>query len=286
MEDKMKKFIKVGVLAICIVALLAVLLIAVIIPNFKLSKQYDESVELMNSGKYAEAIKSFEKIMNYKDSAEMIEKIKLSSIEKAEIGDSVWFGAYEQDNNLENGKETVEWIVLDKVDGKIVVTSKKGLDYKSYNDEQTEVTWENSSIRKWLNGEFYNESFSDKEKEMISKEMVINYESVNFETGEYEKVYDNIFLLTNFEVEYYMAFADRRREPTNYALSQKDWHNLIGTDDEFGDNCEWWTRSAEEDYWGFSYQYGFVEKDGNLSWRMGDCVTTMAVLPAMWIKVE
>ena len=32
------------------------------------------------------------------------------------VGDSVWFGSYEQDGNIENGPESIEWTVLDKLD--------------------------------------------------------------------------------------------------------------------------------------------------------------------------
>ncbi len=35
-------------------------------------------------------------------------------IEEANIGDTVLFGAYEQDNETTNGKEAIEWRVLDK----------------------------------------------------------------------------------------------------------------------------------------------------------------------------
>ena len=34
------------------------------------------------------------------------------------IGETVYFGHYEQDNNLSNGKEPIEWIVLDVQNGK------------------------------------------------------------------------------------------------------------------------------------------------------------------------
>ena len=37
------------------------------------------------------------------------------------IGEYVTFGHYEQDNNLENGKEPIEWKVLDKKDGRVLL---------------------------------------------------------------------------------------------------------------------------------------------------------------------
>ena len=34
------------------------------------------------------------------------------------VGDTIFFGEYEQDNNLSNGKEEIEWIVLAKENNK------------------------------------------------------------------------------------------------------------------------------------------------------------------------
>ena len=49
------------------------------------------------------------------------------------IGDYVTFGTYEQDNNLKNGAEAIEWQVLDKKDCKVLLLSKYALDAKPYN---------------------------------------------------------------------------------------------------------------------------------------------------------
>lgn len=48
---------------------------------------------------------------------------------------TVTFGRYEQDNNLGNGPEPIEWIVLDSNNGEVLLLSKYGLDVKKYNDE-------------------------------------------------------------------------------------------------------------------------------------------------------
>ncbi|MBP3696995.1 MAG: hypothetical protein J6J45_05560, partial [Clostridia bacterium] len=68
-----------------------------------------------------------------------------------QVGDYITFGSYEQDNDLSNGKEPIEWLVLDKQDGKVLVISKYALDAKPYNDEYVDVTWETCTLRSWLN---------------------------------------------------------------------------------------------------------------------------------------
>ena len=52
--------------------ILALLLDQVIIPNLRLRSQYNDAVELYNSGKYEEAIDAFEALGEYKDSASQI----------------------------------------------------------------------------------------------------------------------------------------------------------------------------------------------------------------------
>ena len=49
-------------------------------------------------------------------------------------GEEVEFGRYEQDNVLENGKEAIEWLVVDVQPEKALLVSQYGLDCKPYND--------------------------------------------------------------------------------------------------------------------------------------------------------
>ena len=95
----------------------------VIIPNIN----YNAAIAMMDSGNYEEAIVGFEALDGYKDSTELIEACELemrkpqhilSAINSAEIGATVRFGEYEQDNDKSNGKELIEWIILAKENNK------------------------------------------------------------------------------------------------------------------------------------------------------------------------
>ena len=53
-------------------------------------------------------------------------------------------------------------------DGHKLLLSKYVLDYSNYNDELTnDFDWNGSSVRKWLNVDFYNMAFSDEDKKNI-----------------------------------------------------------------------------------------------------------------------
>lgn len=66
---------------------------------------------------------------------------------KAKVGDTVRFGSYEQDNDVSNGTEAIEWFVLDKQDGKFLLLSKKALGAKLYNEGMEDVIWETCTLR-------------------------------------------------------------------------------------------------------------------------------------------
>ena len=44
------------------------------------------------------------------------------------IGDVITFGKYEQDNKTSNGKEDIEWIILDRQGDKVLLISRMALD--------------------------------------------------------------------------------------------------------------------------------------------------------------
>ena len=105
----------------------------------------------MENKDYIGAYTALGKIDGYKDSDKLMKSIKvdyeMALLEQAEVGEKVIFGTYEQDNDISDGKEDIEWIILEKKDGKAYLVSKYVLDNKKYGS----VYWNASSIRKWLN---------------------------------------------------------------------------------------------------------------------------------------
>ena len=130
--------------------------------------KYNKAMFMSQNGDYDGAIAVFEELGEYSDSADKAKDIykKQHSFDK-KVGHYVSFGKYEQDNNTSNGKEKIEWLVLEVKDGKALVISKYALDCKPYNTSSTNVTWETCSLRNWLNNDFINSAFSATEKTMI-----------------------------------------------------------------------------------------------------------------------
>ena len=85
----------------------------------------------------------------------------------AKVGDYVTFGTYEQDNDLTNGAEPIEWQYIADKDGHKLLLAEYALDCRAYHDIDESITWENCTLRKWLNNDFYNTAFSAEDKEKI-----------------------------------------------------------------------------------------------------------------------
>ena len=137
------------------------------------------------------------------------------------VGDTVYFGRYEQDGNDDNGKEKIEWQVLEKKGNKALLISKKFLDLKPYNKECVDITWEKSTIRKWLNKIFINAAFNGKDKKKISITTVENKDNEEYGTRGGNTTKDKAFLLSIDEAyKYYKTDKEREANITEYALGE------------------------------------------------------------------
>ncbi len=161
----------------------------------------------------------------------------------ANVGDVIILGSYEQDNNMDNGAEEIEWIVLDNKDDELFVVSKYCLDVSCWNSDNKNVTWKDSEYRKFLSA-FYDNSFTDKEKESIMKVNTDRRRSNNpqfsssFIFGD-EDTYDYVFLPSSDELEdsKYVNINGvveqflMRAEPTEYCKSKgiATWGDSIYT---------------------------------------------------------
>ena len=76
------------------------------------------------------------------------------AISGSQVGDVVAFG-----------RNT--WYVADKRDGICTLLSQGPVAEKKYNDTKTDITWENCSLRRWLNDDYYHSRFTDKERASI-----------------------------------------------------------------------------------------------------------------------
>ena len=182
-------------------------------------QSYQKAKTFMDIGEYTKAITLLLDIRGYRDVDIILgndENIVKSSWSVP--GSIVTFGAYEQDNDITNGTETIEWIVLKNNDKNSILISRYGLDCKSYNDEKADVTWETCTLRKWLNDDFYNKAFSQDEQTLIEKVTVAADINLMYNSNSGNDTNDKVYLLSANEADIlFPTEVARQCQATNYA---------------------------------------------------------------------
>ena len=206
----------------------------------------------------------------------------------------IWFGNYWQEDTNGDGKadkndakQPIKWRVL-SVDGDdAFLLADKNLDCQKYNDTDTDtsVTWENCTMRSWLNGyggeinkdgkdysdsNFLNNAFSAAEQSAIKTTNVVNDDNSDYGTDGGNNTSDKVYLLSIDEVtnpQYGFnssrgVYAESRRVlNTAFAKGQGAW---TSTSEECAGNGYWWLRSPGTYSSSASYvdYYGYVDTDG------------------------
>lgn len=222
---------------------------------------YYNAVELYDAGNYSGAYLAFNSI-DYKDSAERAAECEIwSKLRSIEVGSRIEIGSFEQDNNLSNGKEDIEWEVLAINGNKALLISRYALERQEFNSIRTDTKWETCSLRKWLNGTFFNTAFDTK----LQNKLIT--------TG---SLSDKVFLLSLSEVNQYFPGSDYTRECYATVYADRIFSNVSG------DKTSWWLRTTGyfNSYAAYIYDYGDIREDGaSVDYIYG-------VRPAMWINLE
>lgn len=251
-------------------------------------QNYIAAISLIDEGDYVKAFDALKDLNGYKDSAEKAKEITLQvekeKLKKATPGDIIIFGTYEQDNKTENGKENIEWQVLKKEEGKVLVISSYVLDCQKYHSSRTNTTWANCSLRSWLNNTFMNEAFTAQEKAMIKSTKVSADANPDYKTSPGSSTTDKVFLLSIDEAKAYFPYDNVRKcSPTLYAEKKGAWTKASYKTIDGKPTCWWWLRTPGKD----QKNAANIFRDGLIDYE-GDDVdfTEDGVRPAMWISVE
>lgn len=159
-------------------------------------------------------------------------------------GAVITFGQYEQDNDFDNGKEPIEWLVLENDGESLLLISKNAVEIKPFQEKldnkvgELKETWETCSLRKWLNEDFLEIAFNDQERPLIALSDVLAEPNPDGRDDPGNDTQDRMFLLSLSEAEKYFA-SDKERicygSPYleaygNYAVRARN-------------TCEWWLRT-------------------------------------------
>ena len=154
--------------------------------------RYKSAEKALKAGDKDTAYRNYKAIAkeDYKDSQAKFVTLEKEHIKNTAIGKKISF-AY------------MDWRVLDKQDGKVLLLKDNSLGSTPFDETGKNVTWESSSVRKWLNGDFLNDNFFKAEQNAILDTTVKNTANPVYNTPAGKDTTDKLFLLSYDEVAQY-----------------------------------------------------------------------------------
>ena len=192
------------------------------------------------------------------------------------VGDYIAFGSYPQGQDGV-GAKPIEWQVLDVKDGRALLISMFALDCKPYHEYFGIVSWEDCSLRAWLNSVFLRKAFTADEQARIADATVSADINPEYRSDQGCDTVDKVFLLSTKEAERYFASDEERRcVMTAFAVENGGYMSLDGF-------CWWLLRTVGRD--GISST--LVDDYGKIAFTGGRAEKRdRGVRPAIWIKLE
>lgn len=230
------------------------------------------------------------------DKEEIVDTENVDDIEIIE------FGKYKQNINEEGTdyeESPIEWMVLetDETNKRKLIISKYIIETKiAYNSgKDKKITWESSSMRKWLNETFYDKAFSDEEKKRIKEVTLKNNDNDDYMTLGGKDTVDKVFLLSIDEAKKYFASnsIDNKDQLNRYAATKGTaWtihRHLKKIRNDRKNEYEEWAREnstyflrspgGEQGYVATIGPDAIISSGGSVA-----SATALGVRPAMWIE--
>jgi len=205
-------------------------------------------------------------------------------MEDFNIGSTMPFGDY-------------NWRILDIKNNTALIITENIIEHRAYHDVYKDITWADCSLRKYLNGEFY-DKFNVTDKSRISPVINKNPDNQWYGSKGGEDTEDSIFLLTIEDVvcRYFGDSSEKLYSPgknQRYWFERKDKNNsnrIAKLEANEEGIWWWWLRSPGR----VNVKAVYIHGDGNigiqgnniLKGNISDGKCTGGVRPALWLKLE
>ncbi len=186
------------------------------------------------------------------------------------VGDIVTFGKIDE--------KEIEWKIV-TIDGEdALIASYYGVSLHAFHCEPSPVAWEACSLRHWLNNDFLQSAFSNKDQEKIHSVMLADEKTELSFTD--DQAADKVFILSESETERYFRKQSDRVLLYNDRLSGTwSFSNGLMT------TCRWWMRGKTQEING-RYCAPVCDHDGSFGGYQIASSQRMAVRPAMWVDLS
>ena len=172
-------------------------------------------------------------------------------MKEVKIGEVIPFGGY-------------QWRILDIQGNAALILTETMIGQHPYNNYAGGVTWADCSLRKYLNGEFYNK-FTTAEQSRIIPVMNKNQDNPWYGSSGGEDTLDYLFLLSMEEVvcKYFGDSSknlENRSTKQRYWFQKKDMNNSKRISSFDGYIWWWWLRTPGRD----NKRAVYIHGDGNI----------------------
>ena len=202
-------------------------------------------------------------------------------MEEFNIGQAMPFGGY-------------NWRILDIKNNAALIITEYIIEQRAYHDVYKDITWAGCSLRKYLNGEFY-DKFNTTDKSRIIPVINKNPDNQWYGSKGGADTQDSVFLLSIEEVCKY--FGDSRSKLQNRGKNQRYWFQRKDENNSKritrleGKKWStwWWLRSPGR----VNVKAVYIHGDGNigiqgnniLKGNISDGECKGGVRPALWLKL-
>lgn len=194
------------------------------------------------------------------------------------LGDTVFFGGYFQNGTEE--KEALPWTILEVKEDSLVMITRDCIDARQFHPfDAPDCSWQTSELRTFLNFEFLDTAFSEKEKKHILP-VIAPEQDKAYVVSQEDNRSDKVFLLSLREFSQYFPHKnDAVAYPTTYARIKG-----AGFDREAPGEPGWYwlrTRGAEPFRTMNSKSDGSINETGN---RVSN--TSLSLRPVIVVAYE
>lgn len=203
------------------------------------------------------------------------------------IGDAYDFGSYEQDGNSANGKEALNWTVCEAKDGELLLLCNVAVTAMPYSENES--SWTNSTLRKWLNEEFYENAFTEQEKLRICEteiktrefDQFLVFNKIDYENYKTEEVtMDKVFVPSYKDIHMITPCYSTKKSLEDYTTYLESYYNAGQYD-----RGEYWLRDpyGDYDYDNLSFSFGKDKGSEAIYTLETDC--ELGVRPALYLDL-
>ena len=181
---------------------------------------------------------------------------KNERMETVDVGDVVEFGMSLSENQI------LKWIVLECDGDEALLLSEEIITYRRFHQNDTSIEWHSSECCTWLNNDFYNEAFSEAEKDKIIE---CEIQTKNYGSDTADSTPNRVFLLSTKEMNEY--------------VKGKKYAKILINDSAIG----WFLRDKAENQTHIAY----VDANGDIIEGLGaEMQSEQGIRPAIRIKVN